>query len=408
MSKYERAEGPHSVEIWTSLLAERAASYLHRTACREDCFVNLVVNQSDPNYLVNVVENYSEVVHDNGASHRPTRSWLRPLIAAFCLLLLAGCSRDKSLPSTSLDGISRETRRGPIDVLVAVDRKAPTIADRLMFSITVTVDEDYDFDFPPFGEKLDEFGIVAVVTSEPVLKDDGRLERVRTYTLEPFLSGEYTIPSMAIDFWKRGSGDTDRKVVESEPIELTVASLLPADVQDRERHDIQGPVSLPQSLTPLWWTLGSLLGIALLIVILVILVRRRGQNGKEILAKEPPHEVALRALEALLEQDLLAQGKLKALYQGVSDILRRYIEDRFGLRAPEQTTEEFLPSLASAREFPTRFQPLLETFLSHCDLVKFAEHQPEKAEIDRTVDSCRAFIAGTIKKDEGALRDVSG
>ena len=58
-------------------------------------------------------------------------------------------------------------------------------------------------------------------------------------------------------------------------------------------------------------------------------------------------------------------------------MLRHYIEDRFGLRAPEQTTEEFLAELRQKHVFGERQKDLLRAFLEHCDLVKFAELQTE-------------------------------
>src|SRR5207245_506058 len=64
--------------------------------------------------------------------------------------------------------------------------------------------------------------------------------------------------------------------------------------------------------------------------------------------RRPPHEIAAAELERLRGRRLVEHGAFKEYYSALSDIVRRYLEDRFKLRAPEMTTEEFL--LATARD----------------------------------------------------------
>lgn len=66
----------------------------------------------------------------------------------------------------------------------------------------------------------------------------------------------------------------------------------------------------------------------------------------------------------------------------VSDAARGYLEARFGLRAPEQTTEEFLASLASKPLPGLGDDEALAGFLAQCDLVKFAGWRPGGAELE--------------------------
>jgi hypothetical protein len=113
----------------------------------------------------------------------------------------------------------------------------------------------------------------------------------------------------------------------------------------------------------------------------------------------PAHELAYEALRRLVAENLIKQGEIKVFYRRLSGIVRRYIENRFGLHAPEQTTEEFLTGLEAAQEYPGTYKPLLKTFLNHCDLVKFAEYQPQAEDIQKTFDSCMAFINGTKEEE---------
>ena len=122
-------------------------------------------------------------------------------------------------------------------------------------------------------------------------------------------------------------------------------------------------------------------------------------------AAEPlrPEEIALQELERLLADDLLVRGEIHVFHLRISDILRRYIENRFGLKAPERTTEEFLTELSQARSENAllgRHKILLAGFLTQCDLVKFAKHEPTIAESEKTVVICRDFIEKTKEKED--------
>ena len=79
----------------------------------------------------------------------------------------------------------------------------------------------------------------------------------------------------------------------------------------------------------------------------------------------------------------------------MSGILRYYIEWRFGLRAPEQTTEEFLDAMLVAGGPIAAYRELLSAFLTHCDLVKFARHQPAASDMDNVLQRAREFVEQT-------------
>ena len=84
----------------------------------------------------------------------------------------------------------------------------------------------------------------------------------------------------------------------------------------------------------------------------------------------------------------------------LSAIARRYLEARFQLHAPEQTTEEFLRDAASAGKLSPAHQQLVTDFLEQSDLVKFARYQPGqpdmRAAYDALDDEPRAEIEDMI------------
>ena len=66
----------------------------------------------------------------------------------------------------------------------------------------------------------------------------------------------------------------------------------------------------------------------------------------------------------------------------VSEAVRTYLEARFGLRAPERTTEEFIEELRANGALAEEHREALDAFLGACDLVKFAGVRPGRTELE--------------------------
>lgn len=321
-----------------------------------------------------------------------------PLFMAALLLFSGSCKKEESASTEKKKedtGIHEKAERGVVTVSLDTDKKEITIAERLNLTISVMIDENYDYKLPAFGDKLEQFGIVEYHTTKPELIEGNRIKVSRSYVLEPFLSGEYIIPPMTVEFWEKGVEGKDTHSIETPEVTISVKSLLPEDLKELNIHEIKPPVPLPSSYA-IWHWSGIGAAVVLIGIFGVIAFIRRKDRKKEVIEQDiPAHVLAYGELQMLVEENLVDKGEIKLFYQRVSGIVRRYIENRFGLRAPEQTTEEFLSGLETAKNFPDKYKPLLKTFLKHCDLVKFAEHLPEKEDIQDTFDSCKAFIEGT-------------
>jgi hypothetical protein len=326
------------------------------------------------------------------------------ILCAACWLTACGGSKPAAKDSRAATpaGIEKSFERGPVQVTVRIDKKEPTIADRIRLELEVTHAEDTKVTLPAPGSELNSFGVVDYSTSQPERTRDGKIRQTRTYGLEPFLSGKYEIPALKFPFVR---GDEPEHSLETEAIPLEVKSLLPDDAKNLDIHDIAGPVTPPTKPdNGPWIALGIL-----------FFLGASGAGGwwywrhhwlPRVIGPppRPAHEIAFEELQALIAEDLPGQGEIKAFYQRLSAILRRYIENRFGVHAPGQTTEEFLvwQSRHAESRLPREHQGLLTTFLRHCDLVKFAELQPSLEEIQQTFDSCKTFILETREITEPA------
>ncbi len=136
-------------------------------------------------------------------------------------------------------------------------------------------------------------------------------------------------------------------------------------------------------------TLGIILGIGF------FLWRRNQKNKKRISTQKTIWEIAYEQLANLEKQGLLSKGQFKEYYSKLSGIVRHYIEERFNIRAPEMTTEEFLRSLDSSAVITVPQKEILRDFLQSCDLVKFAKHEPVREEAAKAMAIVKTFIEGT-------------
>ena len=158
-------------------------------------------------------------------------------------------------------------------------------------------------------------------------------------------------------------------------------------------HDIKPPVEIASGWEWLWWAVGALTLAGVAFVVWKLWSARR--QKPLFVAEIPPHERARRKLEAAL--DFFDQPKPFCIL--VSDAVRLYLEERFELRAPDRTTEEFLVDLKRTSALDSAQKELLEQFLSACDLVKFARYEPGRPELEGLYNAALRLIEETSPEE---------
>ncbi len=159
-------------------------------------------------------------------------------------------------------------------------------------------------------------------------------------------------------------------------------------------RDVKPPVAFPAT----WMSLLIVLAVVLLAISAYFAYRwyqrQKIQAASKTITKTP-WEKAYERLEDLRKSNLLARGEWGRYYLILSDIVRRYFEERFNVRAPEMTSEEFLMSLRNFHGLPAESKNLLEEFLGVCDMVKFAKHAPDAAQAQENIALARRLIDET-------------
>lgn len=252
------------------------------------------------------------------------------------------------------------------------------------------------------GDGLDVEAVKAVTTSEgwgvrssgpaqkPALPGGGRRWQ-QEFLLEPAKPGELPLALAPLRYRE---ADGPWKTVAWDPIPVQVTTEV-AGADLKQLHDIRGPIALPPP--PPWprWPLGVALAVLLAGVgVGLWRLRRRARPEAPPLA---PRAWALLELERLEALNLPAEGAVNRYHTLLSDTLRRYLELRFQLRAPRQTTAEFLQAEETTRQLSPAQQELLRDFLQRCDLAKFARTAPSPEECRAVADVARSFISETSK-----------
>jgi hypothetical protein len=267
---------------------------------------------------------------------------------------------------------------------LTLDRSSLTTAQSAVLRLAVEAGEGDTVSFPGSEDGFGEFAVISDELFSERLLDGGRLERIREYVLQPFLPGEYELPPLTVTL--NGS-----EAISSEALTILVESVL-QDPESADLSDIAGPVDVPVPWW--WWALAAVLLAAAVGASLWLWKRRRDKLTAPRVV--PPHEIALKALDALLSDSLLASGAVEMFYLRLSNIVRHYIEDQFSLRAPEQTTEEFLAAMSRGPQIRRDHQTLLRDFLQRADMVKFAKFVPDADETGGAVEAARLFIEQTV------------
>ncbi|MDA3938166.1 MAG: hypothetical protein PF693_02510 [Spirochaetia bacterium] len=304
------------------------------------------------------------------------------------LLIIISCKKEHQSFQADDYEYTNSFSKGPISLEMMLDKIEINTSENIQIILKGKASDGWKPSFPDMTETLDKFTLVSVSETVPRIEDDGSIGINRTIVLKPFLSGEYEIPRLSLDY----SNEHENKgVLLSSPVSINVTSLLPENTDNLQLKEIMEPDTYN------YWKLVLYISIAVIIVggvFLVLFSIRKRKRGKLILGI-PPSEEAFTKLTLLLDKKLPEEGKYKEFYFQLNLIVRIYIERQFAIRAPEQTTEEFLQDLAISNEISDEFKQVLKDFLIHSDLVKFALLKPGEEELTGSVESCKNFIKVT-------------
>lgn len=306
-------------------------------------------------------------------------------------LSLVGLALGGALPGIPSAGWAGPGAPSPIVTVVGrTDRERVSIGSPFRYTVEVRAPKHVEIVVPVLGGQLGDF-FVTDFGSEPVSEEGDQGIVSRWYTMVTYRTGLLFIPGLPVQYRMPG---VDLERVDGEDIAIRVVSLVDGAVDSSDIQDIKAPVAVPFDWTPV--VVGGIGCIGLLGLVLAAARLLRRINAPAAAAPPPPPDVvALEALTRLRRHRLAEPEERVQWYVALSAIVRTYIEGRFGLRAPEMTTEEFIVAVQRDSRLSPEHRRLLGEFLAECDLVKFARVLPDIDAAERAYEAARRFVSDT-------------
>ena len=258
--------------------------------------------------------------------------------------------------------------------------------------VEVTCDAGQTVSFPAYRDTIVKGLeiIPPVITDTQYVNDKQRMVITRDYTVTCFDSALIYIPYIPVT--------VDGQEYQSNRLALAFMSY---DIPEENEKQIFGPkenMKTPVRLyevkgLALYWMLAAIAIIAALYLIV------RFRDDKPIIrrikveAKIPAHVRAISGIEELRQSGGPHSEDSKSYYTQLTDILREYINERFGFNATEMTSYEILERLEESRDKESLSE--LRDLLSTADMVKFAKFKPMLNENDQNLINALEFVNET-------------
>lgn len=291
-------------------------------------------------------------------------------------------------------------------VTARFDRDSVMIGDQFHIEVAVEKDVMQMIDFPVLkgAEIVPNLEFLADYPAD-TLASDGRRQTIgKRYLVTIWEEGHYNIGKVPVLYFDKNVVDTlfarDSLKIRVSTYEIDTAVDQPIDIKPLRKIPLKfGEISG-------WFAL--CLGVLALVVLGAwFLTKYRHKipllGGER--PKTPPHIEAIRRLEVLRHQKLPQNGRHKQYWSGITDILREYLESRFGIGAMEMTSDETLSALEDVRHQglvdEKRYKDL-GGLLRTADLVKFAKAVPDDAESEAAWYDAYYFVEETklVENDE--------
>ncbi len=240
---------------------------------------------------------------------------------------------------------------------------------------------------------------VRVITPNPTFAPDssagteGGAHYATSLKIQLLDTGLNTLPPLRV---LTNSGGTNL-FAASDSLRIEVFSPQLADIQDI----IAEPYDFWQDTAPIL----TVVLVIILVLLIAFLIYQKRKNRplpqpKQTEMRLAPHELALQRLAQLEEKQLWQRGELDGFYTEVTFIVREYIENRFGVPALENTTDELMQALENRHFLTPELRQALKSLLSLADLVKFATYEPKHVNHENALQTVLNIVETTKPKIE--------
>lgn len=283
-----------------------------------------------------------------------------------------------------------QAQSGDASVTLSADRDHILVGDEAR--ITISLKHNPALCSVSWPGTPDSFGKLEVLKKDKIdtIKEGSFVQYRQVLSVTGFDSGMHVIPALRARVQPRNGAPYE---IQSGGLDLLVQTV--AVDTTKAFKPIKGILAVKSSwLDYIGWIIGALVLIALLIVLVRFLRRKKPVAAPPAPPAKPIHIRFLEQLEALESRKLWQRGDIKEYYVELTDILRQYIEERFGIPTLERTTGELILAASQHPQLCRHTKPLFE-ILSTADMAKFARAQPLPSEHAAAMQLTRDFIQET-------------
>lgn len=300
-----------------------------------------------------------------------------------------------------------------ISVTADFDTTRILIGDQINFSIKINQPSGIKLSLPFFKDTLSKNIEILSGPAIDTFKTSGNnLRIVEKYLITSFDSGLYRINPVYAEM--ADSKGLKRYYSDYSMLEVSRVKIAPADTASKI-FDITAPYRAPLTVGEIlpWILLAFLLSVIIWLIIKLI-KKIKKEKKKEIVPViiEPAHVIAFRELEKLQNEKLWQNGETKKYHIRLTEIIRQYLENRFGVNSLELTTSETLEALVKTGFKKDESYNKLRSVLTGADLVKFAKYKPEPEENEASYTNSWDFVSATklveLAEEKGDSKDKQG
>ncbi len=288
-----------------------------------------------------------------------------------------------------------------ISVEASTDTTAYQVGDYIHLIIKVEAGNNIMINGPAVSDTL--AGMDLISQQPPQKNNENKQQSVTySYTFSTYDSADIVIPPIPVYY--KADGDTAESIINTNSISFTVR---PVKVNVKEDiKDVKEPLKIP--LDWKWIALWIFIGIVLLAIAYYLYRKyqkhKAGYIPEKIVIKVPPHITALKSLRNLSEKQLWQKGMVKEYHSEITEIIRKYFEERFNLPALEMTSGEAMNELQKRSGTETIIEDTRD-FLTNADLVKFAKYQP-MASVNEVMMKQAEEIVQKTRQDSKVITEV--
>lgn len=291
-------------------------------------------------------------------------------------------------PGADAPGAEQEKRVGGATAVARLDHDALTLADTLV--LTIRVEGRAPLEIEPVKAIVPSPAWVVAPLPGPVTRSlpDRRMRWEQTYRVSPLQNGDVSLPLAPL---RIRTGGTDMVDIPWDAFKVKVSTVVSAPALGALK-DITPPERLPEPPAWPWGMTAAIAGVAAGLVVAVWGAWRASHRPPPRPAELPPGAWAAQELTRIEGLNLPATGQVEVFHILIGDVVRQYLDRRFGVRTVERTSAEVLAGLDQANSVAPELQVTLRSFLERCDLAKFARLSFAPEECQESLRLARTFV----------------